>query len=576
MTKQTFPAGAEPRVIVTQIGGDLRVRVWDEATLRIETDATLQEVYDEGGTLTIVGCDDDLELRVPTGTEINITHLHGDARIEGVRRVEMTEVGGDVDLRHIAEAVELAELSAELHVAHVPALLARGTVGGDVTLTHVSRAEIEATGTDLKAKQVGTIVISAVGGDLEAERLETALRCGSIGGDCAIDESTQAEITINTIGGDLEVDGAARLHISSVSGDCDLSNIREEVQVVAVGGDASFTNIGKSLQVGEIGADAEVQNAGVNIAIGNIGGDLKLQAAFPPDSSTRLNIGGDTEITLPDNPNLRLQATVGGRLSGNGVASRGDGNMVNLVYGEGAARLELTVGGNLKLRTAHSPRSTSTFWDEVEEEINEFGREMGKLGQDFGREMGKLGQDLGREFGTLFGGPDPENAPPWGDWGQRSRKAERRARRMQQRAEEYARRTQQRAEEHAHHHHRHGPRMHVRFHDREWWFDPERLERIKEQARRAAAEGFSEAVEAVERAISKLHVPPQPPHPEPHAPASAATTGPTIRFDQEGSAAPTAAPDRDLEKEREAILRMVAEGRITPDEGDLLLEALES
>jgi hypothetical protein len=37
----------------------------------------------------------------------------------------------------------------------------------------------------------------------------------------------------------------------------------------------------------------------------------------------------------------------------------------------------------------------------------------------------------------------------------------------------------------------------------------------------------------------------------------------------EASSAPV-----DLEKEREAILRMIAEGRITPEEGDLLLEAL--
>jgi len=29
-----------------------------------------------------------------------------------------------------------------------------------------------------------------------------------------------------------------------------------------------------------------------------------------------------------------------------------------------------------------------------------------------------------------------------------------------------------------------------------------------------------------------------------------------------------------VEQEREAILRMVAEGRITPEEGDMLLEAL--
>jgi hypothetical protein len=30
----------------------------------------------------------------------------------------------------------------------------------------------------------------------------------------------------------------------------------------------------------------------------------------------------------------------------------------------------------------------------------------------------------------------------------------------------------------------------------------------------------------------------------------------------------------DIDQEREAILRMIAEGRITPDEGDMLLEAL--
>jgi SHOCT-like protein len=30
----------------------------------------------------------------------------------------------------------------------------------------------------------------------------------------------------------------------------------------------------------------------------------------------------------------------------------------------------------------------------------------------------------------------------------------------------------------------------------------------------------------------------------------------------------------DVEQEREAILRMIAEGRLTPDEGDMLLEAL--
>jgi hypothetical protein len=36
------------------------------------------------------------------------------------------------------------------------------------------------------------------------------------------------------------------------------------------------------------------------------------------------------------------------------------------------------------------------------------------------------------------------------------------------------------------------------------------------------------------------------------------------------------APEYNLDQEREAILRMIAEGRVTPEEGDLLLEALGS
>jgi hypothetical protein len=199
-------------------------------------------------------------------------------------------------------------------------------------------------------------------------------------------------------------------------------------------------------------------------------------------------------------------------------------------------------------------------------------------------------------LGSLFGGKGKET-PPWEEWTRQSRKARRRAHRMQQRAGRHARRAYKQAEKHARQQtetEADNPRMHVRFNDREWWFDPERLERIKEQARRAATEGVSEALEAVERAINKLHVPGTPP-PEQAPPesfsaataASAATapedtptaaTGPTTRLQQEQPAAQSQATpqQRNVEKEREAILRLVAEGRITPEEGDLLLEALES
>ena len=83
----------------------------------------------------------------------------------------------------------------------------------------------------------------------------------------------------------------------------------------------------------------------------------------------------------------------------------------------------------------------------------------------------------------------------------------------------------------------------------------------------------------MERALSRVRVPPVPgvppvppvPGVPPVPPVPA--TGQTIRIEMPPVAEP-AAPPASREQERETILRMIAEGRISPEEGDLLLDAL--
>ena len=159
-------------------------------------------------------------------------------------------------------------------------------------------------------------------------------------------------------------------------------------------------------------------------------------------------------------------------------------------------------------------------------------------------------------------------------------------------------------------------RIYVRLNDREWRMDPERVNRIVEQAQRAAAEGIQGAQEAVAQAFHNLNVlspvspmPPMPPMPPvppipPLAPAAPAMPQPPmsengfhnapdtaqpfdernqpeipVAADETGEQAQNEQPipvrtAEDVEKERLAILRMIAEGRISPEEGDMLLEAL--
>jgi hypothetical protein len=588
--RQTFSVSNEPRVIIAQVRGDLNVNVWDQPTIAVEADGRITELHQEGDALMVMECSGDLELQVPAGTEINVTNVRGDASIDGVRRVELVDIGGDVELQNIGigvdiekigEAIALTDLRADLRVTNATSLRSRGVIGADASLSHVALVEIETVGADLSLESVETVVVGNIGGDLYVRDITDALSCGNIGGDCKVGSSTRCEIAIGNVGGDIEIDSAASVHIGSVGGDCESGEVQGIVEVGNVGGDASFMGVGGNLQVGSIGGDGELTDMKAAFEVGSIGGDLELRATFPTGSHTRINVGGDASVELPENPNLSIHAAVGGEVTGQSVAYEG-GNLVSLVYGDGAADLELSVGGDLELRGKGNPRSSSTSssW-------GDFGKEMGELG----REMARLGQELSREISAAFQEAGWSQGSEWSR--ELKRKMDEQARRAQRNAEESARKAQRHAEEAARRAGEHASRVRVRVNDREWRMDPERLERLKEQARKAATEGIVGALEAVEQAIGNLGIPksPKPPVPPtpPSSPPPPPTAGQTLRTDTEGvsqgepSSQQTAAredvsatngAEPDLEQEREAILRMIAEGRISPEEGDMLLEGL--
>ena len=585
MAQQTFSVGASPRVIITLVDGDLSVRTWKEQAISIETDETVNAIHQEGDTLTILDCDGDIELIVPEDTGIKSANITGDVVIEGVRRVELGNIAGDASIKNITgdtgleninEAIDLTSVEGDLSVTNTPILRVRHSVAGDAVLKNVAIIEIETVGSDLAVERSETVMVSTVGGDLSAEEVSSALRCGVVGGDAEVTGGARAGVTIGNVGGDLSIGSAAYVQTGNVGGDCSLRDVQGDVEQGFIGGDVSFNGIGGNLQVGRVGSDAALKGIQAGIEVGSIGGDLSLQAAFPVDSRTRLNVGGDAVIVLPDNPNLTIQANVGGDISGHSIIASRSGKMISLNYGDGAAHLELNIGGDLALRGAGSPRSSSSAsfswgWED-------FGHEM----SSFGREMGKLGQELSREIAAAFSEAGWSEGADIAD--SIARKADKRARHAQRKAEEQARR----ASEHA-------SRVNVRINDREWSLDPERLERIKNEARRAASEGISGALEAVERAVSNLGIPKTPAPPKsptpPKLPSGVPPVPPTAGFQQgtdpgeqvnqstgsgNADASASQAPEYNLDQEREAILRMIAEGRVTPEEGDLLLEALGS
>jgi hypothetical protein len=605
MAEQTYPAGENPRVALSRIGGDVQVQVWNEPNIRVEADSGLREVYHEGDTLTIEGCDGDIELWVPANTELVADKVDGDLSVTGVRRVELHRVSGDVELMQIGETIALEQIGGDLEVKAAPVLRASGRLGGDVGLRDVGLAELGRVGGDLSVKGANALEVEQVDGDMDVMGPAERLRAGQVGGDCTLNISPSAMVALGQVGGDLSIPQAAQVQVGSVGSDASLGQISGAVDMGNVGNDLRI-NAAASLRAGNVGSDCTLRGIGGSVDVGNVGSDLSLDAAFPPESQVRAHVGGDATLMLADAEtlNLTLRAMVGGEVRGAGSFSSSE-HAVQLVYGTGAARCELQVGGDLTLRGKGRPSSTSTGWGEFG---SDFGREIGTMGLDLGREMSelgrelsRLGQEIGREVSAAFRDAGIKKG---GDWAEEvARKVEEKARRAAERAEEVGRRAEERVREAEAEAQRGEGRLRIQINDREWRLDPDRLEKIKEQARKAAGAGLAGAIEAVDRALGRIHAPPMPPRPPappappapptsavPPAPAVPAVpptgaaspaTGQTIKIKIERDVPPHTAeaagdepPPPSPEHDRETILRMVAEGMISPEEGDMMLDML--
>lgn len=605
--QQTFQVEKEARINLTKVRGDLKIQGADKREISLDWDGHSGDLHQEGNVLILADCADDVEIVAPYDVEIVVQGVGGDVFAQQVRRVELKDVHGKVELHdigatanleYIGEAISLTDIGGDLEVQKAASLRARRKIGGDARLQDIPLVEIEAVRADLDLRRVDMASIGSVGGDLEVVGVGEALRCSNIGGDCQVRECAHADIDLGNVGGELQIDGAARISVGNTGGDAEMRNVQGDVHIGNVGGDSVVTNVARSLTVGRIGGDANLSGLGNSIRVGAVGGDLELQAAFPPESKTHFHVGGDAKVSLPAAANLSLLATVGGTINGPALTFNHGGNLVRLTYGEGMAQVSLSVGGDLQIRGAGAPRvsSASMPW-------GEFNQEMAELGQS----MAQLGQDLGKEFMDMFGEMGRASFSWTDDVG---RKVEEQMRRARQKAERHARQAEERvrkAEEHAYRHERErdrkrAERMYVRVNEREWQMNPERFNDLINRAQEAALDGVAGAMEAVERAVSNLRMqyspshpgrPPVPPTPPtPPIPPTPPTGGPvppvppippypTVSTSSASTPQPEQAEEGasetegpNLEAEREAILRMIAEGRVTPEEGDMLLEGL--
>jgi hypothetical protein len=310
MQTQTFPAGASPRVTITGCQGALTVEFWDQRDFAVDSIAG-SAISQEDAALIIHEARGDLRLRVPAATEIAIENHQGDLRI--------TTIDGSVRLRDIDGSVFVS--GAGMLAIERDQLLRR------------RRWSALPPRRDVEAREIGAAEIAEVHGSLLLVAAQRAA-VGDVGGNA----------TIRSIAGDLA--------LGDTGGRCEIAQVGGALELGSVGGSCLLENISGSVRARHVGGSADLRATGPILSLGSIGGNLTLsdaplgqEALATPTSS--IAIGGSARIELPTQAALTIDAIVGGGISGRGVL--GGPSMRTIVYGDGAARLRLTVGGHLTL-----------------------------------------------------------------------------------------------------------------------------------------------------------------------------------------------------------------------------------
>lgn len=456
--------------------------------------------------------------------------LNGARGIEIVVRGDFVLAGNDLETALLDDdSDEFAPLPLERHDDVI-----RIEVPGDGRLTvprglPVRVAQVDG---DLRVVDLGTgVEVALVNGDATLQHIGGPVNCEAVMGDLRVRE-IEGALTCGRVAGDLDVDrvrGPVQL-TGPVDGDLDLGDVADDVTVEAVHGDLTVQGCG-GLHAGSISGDGRIENTRGEVRLERVSGDAKLEDCQGPVAIDNVdgdlvatnvaaglkvtNVGGDARLTTGFAPGASFEIRVHGNAR---LAVMGEPGQVS-------ARFDLRthsgrIANDLPLESAdRSPNrlqgqlagGAATVRVESDGPITLTGREGGF---DWGS-MGNLFEDISKDFAGAFGAFANAGS---GDFEGRIREQ---AEKFGRQAEEVARKASARAQRHA--------------------------ERMAREAERQGQRWGTGA--------GGWWRPPSPPQPPPRP----ATPPP---------------PRAGTSEERLMILRMVAEGRISAEEGARLLEAL--
>ncbi len=208
MTNQTLSVGSTPRIVIEAVNGDFSVVGWDAEELLVKADDENIRIRQDNQT-AYFSCNDDLTLRVPRGSSLEVQTVSGDMTLRGVTgQVELKEVQGDLSIRDVGSVV-IERVNADFSLRGATGNLRIKKVNADASVRDVAgNVAIELVASDFVARGIGGNLKATVGADAVVyidpkDDHEYAVNAGD---DILAVLPPDANATLNLTGDEIEVD----------------------------------------------------------------------------------------------------------------------------------------------------------------------------------------------------------------------------------------------------------------------------------------------------------------------------------------------------------------------------------
>jgi hypothetical protein len=365
---------------------------------------------------------------------------------------------------------------------------------------------------NLKLTGVDKAVLAEVYGNLKVDATTSLRVVGTIYGDARLNSVEGADL--QNVRGNMNVKASGRVRASRIGGNLLAKVLGGALDIDRVGGNALLKSIAGPVTLDQVAGNLVAKDLSAGAQVPRIGGNLVLNGGLTQGYSYHFQSDGNASLRLPEGSNAHVTITGRGKVVSSLALQdeERDGASLSGTLGDGGAELAVVARGNVILGDG-AESVPAGLGEEISRQVEESLRAI-----DFEAISRQVADEM--EAATSRLKVKLEGV----DWERMGLQAQRAA----ERAMDHLQRDMDRAVENAARH-------------------QERLERRLEKERRR-----------MERRQRKDRQTP------------GATSWP-----QETEGAPASQEDTDLEEQRLAILKMVEQGQITPEEAEMLLDALE-